>query len=105
MPPQPVISFALTKEIPDCPDAGSRCLPYSTRASRVNDLNNLCGVLLACALPINMPNRNARSCSGGFMSLILVFARKWVGWYRLLRYRKAFSFADSIRFGLWLARG
>jgi hypothetical protein len=42
MPPHPVISFALTKEIPDCPDAGSRCLPYSTRASRVNDLNNLC---------------------------------------------------------------
>src|SRR6202011_580245 len=63
------------------------------------------GVLLARALPINMPNRNARRCSGGFMSLILVFARKWVGGYRLLRYRKAFSFADSIRFGLWLARG
>lgn len=39
------------------------------------------------------------------MSLILVFARKWVGWYRLLRYRKAFSFAASIRYGLWLARG
>ena len=39
------------------------------------------------------------------MSLILVFARKWAGWYRVLRYRKAFSFADSIRYGLWLARG
>jgi len=39
------------------------------------------------------------------MSLILVFARKWVGWYRMLRYREAFSFAASIRYGLWLARG
>jgi hypothetical protein len=39
------------------------------------------------------------------MSLILVFTRKWVGWYRVLRYRKAFSFADSIWYGLWLARG
>ena len=39
------------------------------------------------------------------MSLILVFARKWAGWYRVLRYRKGLSFTDSIRYGLWLARG
>ncbi len=39
------------------------------------------------------------------MSLILVFALKWVGWYRVLRYSKTFSFADSIRYGMWLARG
>lgn len=39
------------------------------------------------------------------MPLILVFARKWVGSYRVLRYAKAFSFVDSIRYGLWLARG
>lgn len=39
------------------------------------------------------------------MSLILVFARKWVQWFRVLRYGQAFSFADSIRYGLWLARG
>src|SRR5271167_4501869 len=38
------------------------------------------GVLLARALPINMRKRNDRCRSGGFMSLILVFARKWVGW-------------------------
>ena len=38
------------------------------------------------------------------MSLILVFVRKWVGWYCVLRNGKAFSFADSIRYGLWLAR-
>ena len=39
------------------------------------------------------------------MSLILALVRKWVGWYRVLRYSKAFSFVDSIRYGLWLARG
>jgi hypothetical protein len=39
------------------------------------------------------------------MSLILALVRKWVGWYRVLRYDKAFSFVDSIRYGLWLARG
>ena len=38
------------------------------------------------------------------MSLILVFARKWVGWYRVLRYDKAFTFVASVRYGLWLAR-
>jgi hypothetical protein len=38
------------------------------------------------------------------MSLILALIRKWVGWYRVLRYGKAFSFVDSIRYGLWLAR-
>jgi hypothetical protein len=30
------------------------------------------------------------------MSLILTFTRKWVRWYRVLRYHKAFSFADSV---------
>jgi hypothetical protein len=39
------------------------------------------------------------------MFVILMFVRKWVGWYRVLRYRKAFSLADSIRCGLCLARG
>jgi hypothetical protein len=39
------------------------------------------------------------------MSLILLFGRKWVDRYRVLRYGKAFSFAESIRYGLWLARG
>jgi hypothetical protein len=37
------------------------------------------------------------------MSVILKFARKWVLWYCVLRYQKAFSFADSVRFGLWLS--
>ena len=56
-----------------------------------------------------MRKRNARcwdvSILGRVMSLILLFGRKWVDWYRVLRYGKAFSFADSIRYGLWLARG
>ncbi len=39
------------------------------------------------------------------MSLILALVRKWAGWYRVLRYGKAFSFVDSIRYDLWLARG
>jgi hypothetical protein len=38
------------------------------------------------------------------MSLLLRFARKWVGWYGVLRHAKAFSFFESVRFGLWLAR-
>ena len=38
------------------------------------------------------------------MSVLLMFARKWVKWYRVLRYAKAFSFGDSVRYGLWLAR-
>jgi hypothetical protein len=37
------------------------------------------------------------------MFVILMFARKWVRWYRVLRYDKAFSFVDSVRYGLWLA--
>jgi hypothetical protein len=42
--------------------------------------------------------------SGGSMSMILTFASKWARWYRVLRYEKSFSFADSVRYGLWLAR-
>jgi len=39
------------------------------------------------------------------MSFILMFARKWVQWHRVLRYGKEFSFAHSIQYGLWLTRG
>jgi hypothetical protein len=38
------------------------------------------------------------------MSMILRFARTWGRGYRVLRYGKGFSFADSVRYGLWLAR-
>jgi hypothetical protein len=37
------------------------------------------------------------------MSVILL--RKWNAWYRVLRYRNGFNFVDSVRCGLWLARG
>lgn len=57
---------------------------------------------------VKMRKRNARcwdvSVLGRIMSLIFLFARKWVEWYRVLRYGKAFIVADSIRYGLWLAR-
>jgi hypothetical protein len=38
------------------------------------------------------------------MSMTLTFARTWVRWYCVLRYGKALSLADSVRYGLWLAR-
>jgi hypothetical protein len=39
------------------------------------------------------------------MSGILVFTRKWNACYRVLRYRNGFSFMESLRYGVWLARG
>jgi hypothetical protein len=39
------------------------------------------------------------------VSSILIFAANWNKWYRVLRYRKGFRLFDSVRFGLWLARG
>lgn len=38
------------------------------------------------------------------MSMILVFTRKWNACYRVL-HRNRFSFVESVRYGLWLARG
>jgi hypothetical protein len=37
--------------------------------------------------------------------MILVFTRKWKACYRALRHRNQFSFLESVRYGLWLARG
>ena len=39
------------------------------------------------------------------MSSALILMAKWNKWYRVLHYRKGFGVLDSIRFGLWLARG
>jgi hypothetical protein len=39
------------------------------------------------------------------MSTVLIFATEWKKWYRVLRYHKGFGLFDSVRFGLWLARG
>jgi hypothetical protein len=38
------------------------------------------------------------------MSSLLVLRRKWIAWYRVLRYGKGFGFVDSVRYGLRLAR-
>ena len=39
------------------------------------------------------------------MSMILIFTGKWNRWYCVLRYGKGFGLFDSVRYGLWLARG
>jgi hypothetical protein len=39
------------------------------------------------------------------MSMILVFTRKWNACYRVLRHRTRFGVVESVRYGLWLARG
>ena len=39
------------------------------------------------------------------MFTILSFVRKWKQWYRVLHNRKGFGLFDSVRYGLWLARG
>ncbi len=39
------------------------------------------------------------------MAMTLIFAGKWNRWYSVLRYRKGFGLFDSVRCGLWLARG
>jgi hypothetical protein len=39
------------------------------------------------------------------MPMILIFAAKWNRWYRVLRYSSGFGPFDSLRYGLWLARG
>jgi hypothetical protein len=33
------------------------------------------------------------------------FIGKWIEWYRVLRCRKGLGRFDSLRYGLWLARG
>jgi hypothetical protein len=38
------------------------------------------------------------------MSMILVLIRKWNACYRMLRHNNGFSFVESVRYGLWLAR-
>ena len=39
------------------------------------------------------------------MSVILVFTVKWHRWYCVLRYGHGFGLFNSVRYGLWLARG
>jgi len=39
------------------------------------------------------------------MSTALIFMTNWRKWQRVLRSRKGFGLIDSVRFGLWMARG
>ena len=39
------------------------------------------------------------------MSTARIFMAEWRKWQRELRCRKGFGLFDSVRFGLWLARG
>lgn len=41
----------------------------------------------------------------GPMPSSLILTAKWKKWYRVLRYHNGFGLFDSVRFGLWLARG
>jgi hypothetical protein len=38
-------------------------------------------------------------------SSILIFTASWKKWFSVLRHCKGFGLFDSVRFGLWLARG
>jgi hypothetical protein len=39
------------------------------------------------------------------VSSILLFTASWKKWFCVLRHHKGFGLFDSVRFGLWLARG
>jgi len=39
------------------------------------------------------------------MPTALIFMTNWRRWQHVLRCRKGFGLIDSVRFGLWLARG
>jgi hypothetical protein len=53
--------------------------------------------------PPNLAERKADEQGGTIF--ILIFTRKWNMWYRILRNSKGFGLFDSMRYGLWLARG
>jgi len=39
------------------------------------------------------------------VSSILIFTASWKKWFCVLRHHKGFGLFDSVRFGVWLARG
>jgi len=45
------------------------------------------------------------SVSPAAVSSILIFTASWKKWFCILRRYKGFGLFDSVRFGLWLARG
>ena len=53
-----------------------------------------------------LADRNAdERTSAMSRSSIFMFARKWNGWYGVLRSCNGFGPFDSVRYGLWLTRG
>jgi hypothetical protein len=95
---------------PACGQHKSRT--HESRTASPIDLNNLhatwfgnCLAMWNIAVSADSGHDRRAEYAGGVMSGILVFVRKWNACYRVLRCRKGFSFADSVHYGLWLARG
>lgn len=71
-----------------------------------NDLSrDECTTGLASALHLQDRPHGKQAKGESRMFSIMSFVRKWKQWYSVLRYRKGFGRLDSVRFGLWLARG
>ena len=76
-----------------CVMPAETCDPLSTDGKRRSMVSN---------------SRKPRGISSGeerAMSMILIFTGKWNRWYRVLRHGHGFGLFDSVRYGLWLARG
>jgi hypothetical protein len=102
-------AFSVT-EIAPTPACGQHS--FRSHDTRATDLNNLhatwfgnCLAQWNIAVSADSGHDRGAEFEGGFMPGILVFVRNWNACYRVLRYRKGFSFADSVHYGLWLARG
>ena len=76
-----------------CVMPAGTCDPLSTDGKRRSMVSN---------------SRKPRGISSGeerAMSMILIFTGKWNRWYRVLRHGHGFGLFNSVRYGLWLARG
>ena len=76
-----------------CVMPAGTCDPLSTHGKRRSMVSN---------------SRKPRGISSGTeraMSMILIFTGKWNRCYRVLRHGHGFGLFDSVRYGLWLARG
>ena len=76
-----------------CVILAGTCDPLSTDGKRRSMVSN---------------SRKPRGISSGderAMSMILIFTGKRNKWYRVLRHGHGFGLFDSVRYGLWLARG
>jgi hypothetical protein len=76
-----------------CVMSAGTCDPLSTNGKRRSMVSN---------------SRKPHEISSGeerAMSVILIFTVKWHRWYRVLRHGHGFGLFNSVRYGLWLARG